>query len=201
MGQRVDCSVEFDGQVSTGIAHLEPESLGFRGTFRLSIPFGQMKSVKAGEGRLRIGFPDGTAVFNLGPLADKWAAKIRHPKGLLDKLGVKPDSKVVILGIKDESFMGQLKERSPDMSERKRKDADLIFLLAESKAALKQVAPLQDYIKRNGVIWVVAPKGKQHIKESDVLDAGKEAGLVDTKVVSFSQTHTAHKLVIPLERR
>jgi hypothetical protein len=35
----------------------------------------------------------------------------------------------------------------------------------------------------------------------DVLDVGKEAGLVDTKVVSFSQTHTAHKLVIPLDRR
>jgi hypothetical protein len=201
MGYRVKCTVEFDGKASAGMAHLEPESLLFRGTFRLSIPFGQMKSVKAGEGRLHIGFPDGTAIFNLGPLADKWASKIRNPKGLLDKLGVKPDSKVVILGIKDESFMGQLKERSPDMSERKRKDADLIFLLAESKAALKRVAPLQDYIKRNGVIWVVAPKGKQNIKESDVLDAGKEAGLVDTKVVSFSQTHTAHKLVIPLERR
>jgi hypothetical protein len=201
MGQRVECTVEFDGKASTGIALLEPESLGFRGAFRLSIPFGQMKSVEAGEGRLRIGFPNGTAVFNLGPLAEKWASKIRQPKGLLDKLGVKPDSKVVILGIKDESFMGQLKERSPNMSERKRKDADLIFLLAESRTALKQVAPLQDYIKRNGVIWVVTPKGQPHIKESDVLDAGKEAGLVDTKVVSFSQTHTAHKLVIPLARR
>lgn len=201
MGQRVECMVEFDGQTSLGLALLEPEMVAFRGTFRLSIPFAQMKSIEAGEGRLRIKFPDGTAVFNLGPLAEKWAAKIRNPKGLLDKLGIKPESKVVVLGIKDESFMGQLKERSPDLSERKRKEADVIFLLAESKAALKQVAPLQDYIKRNGVIWVVTPKGKQHIKEGDVLDAGKEAGLVDTKVVSFSQTHTAHKLVIPLARR
>jgi hypothetical protein len=201
MGQRVDCTVEFDGQTSTGLAMLEPDKLAFRGTFRLSIPFPQMKSIEAGEGRLRVNFPGGMAVFNLGPLAEKWASKIRNPKGLLDKLGIKPDARVVVLGIKDESFMGQLKERSPDMSERRRKEADVIFLLAESKAALRQVAPLQDYIKRNGVIWVVTPKGQQHIKEGDVLDAGKEAGLVDTKVVSFSQTHTAHKLVIPLARR
>lgn len=31
--------------------------------------------------------------------------------------------------------------------------------------------------------------------------AGKEAGLVDIKVVRFSETHTALKFVIPLARR
>jgi hypothetical protein len=201
MGQRVECSVEFNGKASAGIALLEVDSLIFRGQFRLTISFAQVESVETGEGRLHLGFPEGKAVFNLGPLAEKWALKIRHPKSLLDKLGVKANSRVVTLGINDKSFIGQLKERTPDISERKRKNSDFIFLLAETKAVLKRVAPLQEYIKRNGAIWVVTPKGKQHIKEMDVLDVGKEAGLVDTKVVSFSQTHTAHKLVIPLDRR
>jgi hypothetical protein len=31
--------------------------------------------------------------------------------------------------------------------------------------------------------------------------AGKEAGLVDVKVVRFSETHTAEKFVIPRARR
>jgi hypothetical protein len=33
------------------------------------------------------------------------------------------------------------------------------------------------------------------------MDAGKAAGLVDTKVVSLSEAHTAEKYVIPVSRR
>lgn len=35
----------------------------------------------------------------------------------------------------------------------------------------------------------------------DVLQAGRQAGLTDTKVARFSGTHTALKFVIPLARR
>ena len=53
----------------------------------------------------------------------------------------------------------------------------------------------------NGHIWVVAPKGRQDIREADVLAAGRAAGLKDTKVARFSDTHTAHRFTIPLESR
>jgi hypothetical protein len=39
------------------------------------------------------------------------------------------------------------------------------------------------------------------VSESAVMAAGKAAGLVDTKVVAFSATHTAERLVIPISRR
>jgi hypothetical protein len=48
---------------------------------------------------------------------------------------------------------------------------------------------------------VVAPKGRADPTERDVLAAGREAGLTDVKVAKFSDTHTAHKFVIPRERR
>jgi hypothetical protein len=48
---------------------------------------------------------------------------------------------------------------------------------------------------------VIRPKGKAVITESDVMAAGKKAGLVDVKVVSFSETHTAEKFVIPVAKR
>jgi hypothetical protein len=48
---------------------------------------------------------------------------------------------------------------------------------------------------------VVAPRGSRDVREADVLAGGKSAGLVDVKVVRFSQTHTAHKFVIPVSRR
>ena len=34
----------------------------------------------------------GEATFELGPKAERWAERIRNPKSLLDKLGVKPES-------------------------------------------------------------------------------------------------------------
>jgi hypothetical protein len=39
------------------------------------------------------------------------------------------------------------------------------------------------------------------LKETDVIAAARDAGLVDIKVVKFSETHSALKLVIPLSRR
>jgi len=33
------------------------------------------------------------------------------------------------------------------------------------------------------------------------MSAGKRAGLVDVKVVSFSETHTAEKFVVPVAKR
>jgi hypothetical protein len=56
-------------------------------------------------------------------------------------------------------------------------------------------------LKSNGHIWVVAPKGRQDIREMDVLEAGRAAGLKDTKVARFSETHTAHRFTIPLAAR
>jgi hypothetical protein len=39
------------------------------------------------------------------------------------------------------------------------------------------------------------------LKDVEVMAAAREAGLVDNKVVSFSDTHTALKLVIPKAQR
>jgi hypothetical protein len=56
-------------------------------------------------------------------------------------------------------------------------------------------------MKQNGALWVIRPKGRKEISERAVMDAGKAAGLVDVKVVSFSETHTAEKFVIPVAQR
>ncbi len=124
-------------------------------------------------------------------------------KSLLDKLGVRPDSRVAVLGVRDDTFRQQLKNRTADVSEgRLRKDLDLIFFAADSRVELAKLERLKGSLKPNGAIWVVSLKGKQaRLKDVDVIDAAIRAGLVDTKVVSFSDTHTALKLVIPVARR
>lgn len=122
---------------------------------------------------------------------------------LLDKLGVKPGSRVAILGVDDEDFRALLADRTDDVTDgRPKPDTDLIFLAADSVAELLPIGALQESLRPNGAIWVVSRKGKAAtLRDVDVIDAAKASGLVDNKVVSFSRTHTALRLVIPLARR
>ena len=203
MGDRATCTARFDGRTSKGTALLETDSLIFRGEFKLTIPFKDLRTVEASGGDLTLTSSKGIAAFELGALADKWAARIRKPKSVLDKLGVKPNSKVTLLGIRDDDFVRQLTERTGDVATgRLRKDSDLIFCAADNLTALDKLERLKRSLKPNGAIWVVSLKGKQaRIKDVDVIRAAIDAGLVDTKVVAFSDTRTALKLVIPIAQR
>jgi hypothetical protein len=122
---------------------------------------------------------------------------------LLDKLGVKPGSRVAIIRVHDEVFRALLPERTTDITEgTPLPETDLIFLAADSIDELLEIGTLQESLVPNGAIWVVSRKGKQAtLRDVDVIDAAKSVGLVDNKVASFSDTHTAQRLVIPVARR
>jgi hypothetical protein len=198
VGSEAICRVSFKGETSEGKALLETAELIFRGGFRLKIPFNQIASLDASEAKLRVGYDGGVAVFELGRNAEKWAEKIRNPRGLLDKLGVKPGMTVAVVGVDDDGFMAQLRGLVDEPRREPVPGADLIFYEADRVDDLVRLLDLRRAIKPAGGIWVVSPKGKGAVlKDVDVMAAAREAGLVDNKVVSFSDTHTALKLVIP----
>ena len=202
MGAEAKCELTFGRTKAFGKALLETDALIFRGgTVRLSVPFARMSGVEARDGALRVTFPDGVAEFAIGTAAAKWADKILHPPGRLDKLGVKPQHVVIVLGVRDEAFIRDLAGRAAKVVARAAGTADIIFYAADSRAALGRLTPLQAHLARDGAIWVIRPKGAAAITEADVMQAGKRAGLVDVKVVRFSDTHTAEKFVIPVARR
>ena len=202
MGSEAHCTCRFEGRTSEGTAHLDSTSLGFRGDFRLSIPLKDVTQVEARDGRLTLTYSAGTAVLELGKAAETWASKIKNPKGLLDKLGVKPGACVDVIGVQDQAFLTQLQTRTNQVVSKPRRDADLIFYGADSLDALNALTRLKASLKPDGAIWVVSLKGKQaRIKDTEVMAAAREAGLVATKVVGFSETHTALKLVIPRAKR
>jgi hypothetical protein len=134
--------------------------------------------------------------------SSSWAPT-RNPRGLLEKLGVKPEMRIGVAGVRDEDFLEQLHERVVGVSETSLPpQADIVFYEAVRPEDLARLPELRDAIARKGAVWVVSPKGKgAQIKDTDVMAAAKAAGLVDTKVVSFSETHTALKLVIPVAKR
>jgi hypothetical protein len=203
LGSEAVCSVRYGGRVSEGKALLETAEVLFRGgDFRLKIPFAQITSVASDGGELRLGYDGDVAVFELGRDAEKWAEKIRNPRGLMEKLGVKPGLRVAVIGVEDHEFLTQVAARIGNVSGEGVRDADLIFHEADRLGDLRRLGALRGAIKPAGALWVVSPKGKGiEVKDVDVMAAAREAGLVDTKVVSFSATHTALKLVIPRDRR
>ena len=121
----------------------------------------------------------------------------------IDKLGVKPGFRVAVIGVDDPLLLTELRERTSEIvMGMPRKRRDVIFYSAETLEALDELQTLRECIVHTGAIWVVSRKGSERsISDTDVIGAAKRNGLVDNKVVSFSTTHTALRLVIPLALR
>lgn len=201
MGNESTCRVSLGDQSAEAKALLETEELILRGAIKARIPFADVKNVAAEDGVLRLRWNDRDVAIHLGGDAAKWAEKIRNPKSLLDKLGVKAGQRVSVIGDVDRGFLDQLEARGCDVSRKGRRDSDVIFYAAIRREELARLEELRRLLQPAGAVWVVRPKGDPAISESDVMSSGKAAGLVDVKVVRFSATHTAEKLVIPLAKR
>ncbi len=117
-------------------------------------------------------------------------------RALIDKLNIKPGARVSILAVEDADFMAELLERAGDISLDVSTSSDAVFLGVEEPDDMARMAALRSVIKPDGAVWVVFRKGRKDFNENDVLRLGLETGLVDVKVVRFSDTHTATKFVI-----
>ena len=124
-------------------------------------------------------------------------------RSLLDKLGVKPGAKVAIVGVDDPDFLKVLRERTSDITRgRPSAPCDIVFLAADTHTDLRRINQVKTWIEPNGAVWVVRPKGgRSELRDTDVIQAGLDAGLVDNKIASFSETHGAMRLVYRLKDR
>jgi hypothetical protein len=120
----------------------------------------------------------------------------------LQKLGVKREWRVSVVSVGDPHFVNELRGAVEHLSIGRVLDqSDAIFFGAVDAKELVRLAALKRSMKQNGALWVIRPKGRPEISERAVMDAGKAAGLVDVKVISFSPTHTGEKFVIPVAHR
>ncbi len=116
---------------------------------------------------------------------------------------MKPSSKVALIDLDDPGFVSLLRSRTKDVTRgRPRMLCDLVFMGASEAADLARLSDVKGWIEPNGAIWVVRPKGgRSEISDTDVIEAGLAAGLVDNKIASFSDTHGAMRLVFRLRDR
>lgn len=198
------CAVKVGLRRTTGKALLESDHVLLRlPKERIKIPFADIEKMEAKDGQLAIKHRGGSVNIYLGAAAAKWAEKIKNPRSLMDKLGIKPGMRVAVHGVDDAEFLIQLSERTGGVAKRPAGHGlDMIFFGCEDAESLVRLAPLKRTLKSDGAIWVVHRKGRDAtLKDVDVFAAAKRVGLVDNKVVAFSATHTAERLVIPLKDR
>lgn len=122
---------------------------------------------------------------------------------LIDKLGVRQDARVAVIGIDDPAFLRLLAERTHELTVGEPlPESDLVFVGIDAGAGLLRLPSLRERIVPNGAIWVVSRKGREaSLRDIEVISAARTFGLVDNKVVAFSPTHTALRLVIPVALR
>lgn len=189
MGKDAEVRATFTDGEDAGRLQYEAPKLLFRGTERRVFEGEALKGVRAEAGDLVLA--DGSR-FALGDkAAASWADAILNPRSRLDKLGVKPGMRVAVLNVADDALGGELAARDAapvdDLA-----DLDLLFYAADSLAQLDRLPELIPALGDKGALWIVSRKGKAAgLKDVEVMAAARGQGLVDSKVVGFSDTLTA----------
>jgi hypothetical protein len=127
---------------------------------------------------------------------------LRYPRSRTEKLGVKPGCRAALRGVFDPAFLDELKAVGASVSARFGAGPyDLVLVRLNSKADLPLLQGARERIVAKGMIWAVWPKGRKEFREDDIRNFGPTAGLVDVKVMAFSDELSGLKLVIPLAQR
>ena len=204
MGKEAICVVHLDGKSYRCKAHLDSETLRLTGGLRLNFPLRDLSQARARSGTLQLQTQIGPFELEVGAgAAESWAAAIRHPKSLIEKLGVRPADRVCVIDVDDDRFLAELTALLGRAPSNARADlCDAVFLGLRNEPALADIERHKSWLAPAGALWLVYPKGKgSPVREAAVRGAIVAAGLVDVKVAAFSTTHTAVKAVIPLSAR
>ncbi len=119
---------------------------------------------------------------------------------LLDKLGVRPGMRVAIVGDIDPAVVASSARADRRRHARATRSSTPTSSCWPPTRSMswRSLRALRSRIRQAGAIWVVSRKGRAAtLRDVDVIAAARDADLVDNKVASFSDTHTALRLVIP----
>lgn len=189
MGKEAEVRAVFEDGEDVGRLQYEAPKLVFRGARRRVFEGEALAGVRAVADDLVLA---GGARFALGAkAAANWAEAIANPKSRLDKLGVKPGMRVAVLNVADDALAGELAARQA-APVNMLSSLDLLFYGADSADELSRIPELIPALAEKGALWICSRKGKAAtIKDVEVMAAAKAHGLVDNKVVGFSDTLTA----------
>ena len=120
-------------------------------------------------------------------------------KDVTDKLGVKAGMAVRVIGKGDSALRDKVRAKIARPLTTARTKADVILYWPQTWAEVTPtLQELKAAIVPNGGIWVISAKkgGTPYLPDALLIPLGLAAGLVDNKICSVSETHTAMRFVI-----
>lgn len=198
MGKEIVCYGTGTAGSGEGKLLLETGELIFRGPARVRIPFSAIREITAKGGSMTVRYEGGTMRFEVGPDAADWVERVLRPRGRLDKLGIGAKSVVSVLGVKDPALKSELATSGAVVSYgRVRNGSTVVLFGVESIGDLARLGKIREVVDPAAGIWVIHRRGPEAVKDVEIFAAGKKLGLVSNKVMRFSDTHSADRLVIP----
>lgn len=200
MGREAACTCVMGKTIVAVKALLESNELVLRGEVRRKFPFAEMKKIQVDGEELRFAVGNQSVSLVLGSAqAVKWAEAIANPPTLSKKLGITPESTILMLGPVDDDAVGAVLSVAAEVlrTERLTEPVDLILARVDTPEALSNaIEDASNLLARRVPIWVIYPKGPgKSLSESAVRDALLARGMTDTKVAAVSARLTALRFV------
>ncbi len=181
-------------------AHLDSASLQLSGGKKLIVQLSDVRTAKVVGEDLAI--ETKTAKFKLALGAKEaaaWAKNILNPPSLADKLGVKADTAVLIVGerideVDDAVAKAATVEHAQKFTAAKAKANNIVMLTLAPETAPKQIEAAAKVLPKGTALWLIYTKGVKP-NGDDILRLARKAGLKDTKVARISVTHAALRFI------
>jgi phage-related tail fiber protein len=178
-------------------AHLDSAALELTGGKKLKIALADVRKATAEGDALKVETKTEKFELELGAKETAaWAKKILNPPTLADKLGVKAETKLLIVGerIKDIDEAAPSADHAATLTAAKAKAATVVILTLVPETAAKQIAAAAKVLPKATALWLVYTKGTKPNGDT-IIALARKAGLKDTKVARISETHAALRFI------
>ena len=125
-------------------------------------------------------------------------------RDVTDKLGLKENQAVRVIGKGERALLAKVSVRVNRRFAGPNEQADIVLFWPRSAEEIAaNLKALKSKLQPAGGIWVITAKkgGIPYVPDTVMIPLGLAAGLVDNKICSISETHTAMRFVIPRKDR
>jgi hypothetical protein len=190
MGREASCRCRVGGKTYSVNALLESSVLILRGELKRSIALPEMTEPRVIGSKLEFNAQGEVFSLELGKEeASRWLSSLTRPLATLaDKLGLKGDAKVYVIGpLADEALHDAVAGRQIDAAD------EATVCLAMTVTTEQLDAAVERHLAQSvAPLWIAHPKGKKSgLSEAVVRQTMRSNGYMDTKVSAVSEHLTA----------
>lgn len=206
MGRECVCSARFSwidkGASREGKALLEENEVLFRGEPRVKLSRNEITAMVVRGEELVVTHTLGTARFLLGAAESaKWEKRFLSPPSLLDKFGIKQETRVTAMGPVPPVLVDAAAAANIELGKTLRPNTEVVLVAVDSQAKLPRAVASAEKMRGAMRLWVLFPRGSKVLPEALVRAALLATGVVDNKTARVDDTWTSLQFVVRKENR